>query len=268
VLTLVLPAGAAAAGGEASFSLQPSPARTPAYFIFNAQPGAKLTGTLLLANVGGASGTASLYSVDATTGANGGASYLSKTSPRRGVGRWLHLTFSQATLDPHKQALIPFTLDVPEDATPGQHLGGLVADDTAGKTDETGAKAGFQIRVQHLSIVAVEVIIAGPSKLGVRLMGVRASKRGKRQTILLGLRNTGTVMVKPTGSLLIYASHHRLVQQAQFAIDTFLPQTAIEYPVFARSRPLAAGTYTASVTLHYGNKGVTRRQATFTVAAN
>lgn len=66
-----------AAGGAASFSLQPAlydPANTTtrSYYILNLQPGAITTLGVRVLNTGTAWGSVSLYPVDATTGATGG----------------------------------------------------------------------------------------------------------------------------------------------------------------------------------------------------
>jgi WxL Interacting Protein, peptidoglycan binding domain len=261
VLVLTLAAGAAAVGGQASFSLQPSPPRTPAYFIFAAKQGQRLGGTVQLANVGSATGTALLYPVDATTADRGGVAYLARTRPRREVGRWLHLRYSRVRLKPREQALIPFTVTVPAEVRAGQHLGGIVAENLQTHTSKS-RKGGFQIRIRELAIVAVQVTLPGPTKVGVQPFNLQATIRGKREILLLGLRNTGTLMVKPIGTLLVRSADHRLVQRTQLHIDTFLPQTTIEYPIFLHGR-LPTGTYTASLTLHYGAHGTSRWHTTF-----
>jgi WxL Interacting Protein, peptidoglycan binding domain len=259
-------AGASASEDHASFSLQPSPARSPAYFVFNQAPGTEATGTLQLANVGKATGTAIIYPVDATTAERGGAAYQGRLRPRKDVGGWLRLAASRVTLKPQQQALIPFTLRVPAHSRPGDHLGGVVAEDAdeATSTHKSGQR-GFQIRVRHLTIVAVQVRLPGPNKVAVRSTGVRVGKWGNYQTIQLGMRNTGTLIIKPTGTLVVRDSHRRVMNRAPLRIDTFLPNTAIQYPVFVKGHPLPSGTYTAYVTLHYGAHSTTRWRNAFTV---
>ena len=247
--------------------MQPSPARSPAYFIFNQEPGTGVTGTVQLANVGKATGTAILYPVDAATAGRGGAAYLGRLRPRRDVGRWLHLAASRVTLKPQEQALIPFTLTVPANGRPGDHVGGIVAEDVDQPTSKHKAgQGGFQIRVRHLNIVAVEVRLPGPTKVAVHRTGLQVGKWGNYQTIQLGLRNTGTVIVKPTGTLLVLGAHHRLVKRTHLEIDTFLPRTSIQYPIFVKGPKLANGKYTALLTLHYGANSVTRWHTTFNVS--
>jgi WxL interacting protein linking bacterial and host surfaces len=260
--------GAAATGEQASFSLQPSPPRSPGYFVFPAKRGAEIAGTVQLANVGTTTGTAMLYPVDATTADRGGVAYLARARPRRDVGQWLHLAASRVSLKPHEQALVPFTVSVPANGRPGDHVGGIVAEDAAEKTSShrTGEKQ-FQIRVRHLTVVAVEVRLPGTSKVAVRPIGLQAGKWGSYQTLQLGLRNTGTLIIKPTGTLLVFGAHHTLVQRAKLQIDTFLPKTSIQYTIFLKGQKLPGGTYTASLTLHYGANSSTLWHTTFTITS-
>ena len=46
-----------------------------------------------------------------------------------------------------------------------------------------------------------------------------------------------------------------------FALDTFVPDTSIQYPVQVRGRALPAGQYHAAITLHYAGHQVSRTVA-------
>ena len=60
--------------------------------------------------------------------------------------------------------------------------------------------------------------------------------------------NIGNALVKPTGRATIFNSKGVLVETLPFTMDTFLPQTAIDYPILLK-KALAAGDYVAAVTL-------------------
>src|SRR5579859_7415458 len=132
-------ADAHAAGGQASFSMQPvvynpSNILTKSYFIFDGKAGAVEKNSIRVTNTGNVRGTANLYPVDATTAQTSGAVYLSKNSPRHDVGAWATLDVQQVTLNPGQSQIVPFRVIIPGTVRPGQHLGGIVAENTADRT--------------------------------------------------------------------------------------------------------------------------------------
>jgi hypothetical protein len=260
-------AGAAAPRPHASFSLQPFPLRTPAYFIWRAKPHQLLTGTLRLVNVGRAAGSVALYPVDATTGSSSGITYLPRSKPRRDVGRWLYLPVRRVSLRPGQVRLIAFSVRVPRTATSGEHVGGIVAEPVestvVGTHDHRGT--GFEIRFRHLTIVAVELRLPGRSRASLRASRIRVEQRGRLQTVLLALQNTGNVIVRPTGTLEIRQLARKVIRRVELTLDSFLPDTAIELPVFLPGRPLPVGTYQADLDLRYATAGRTRWRTTFSI---
>ncbi len=258
-VAVVSSGAAAAATGDASFALKPityDPAltATKSYFILVARPGAVIQDRIRIVNTGGRTGTAYLYPVDATTGVTSGAVYLSRQSPRHDVGAWIRLGRSTITLAPGADAIVPFTIRVPRSIRPGDHLGGIVAENSA-ITKSTGHGA-LQIRIKHLTIDAVELQLPGRVVARADVSGVRAGGEHGYQYVYLHLLNPGTIMIKPAGSLLIRDSHGRPVARRSLLLDTFLPRTAIDYPELLPRQALAPGRYTATVNLHTGDQTV------------
>jgi hypothetical protein len=247
----VLSLPARAAGGQPSFAVKPvkyDPAlsATKSYFILRAGPGAVISDQVRVVNTGSATGTAFLYPVDATTGQTSGAVYLSRPSPRRDVGAWVRLARAQVTLAPGASAVVPFTIRVPAGARPGDHLGGIVAENS--QVQGSRGSGALRIRIKHLTIAAVELQLPGRVLARIGATGVKAGGQQGWQYVYIHLRNTGNVMVKPSGKLVI-RSAGRIVAVRKLVLDTFVPGTEIDYPVLLPHRTLAPGTYTATVTI-------------------
>ena len=64
--------------------------------------------------------------------------------------------------------------------------------------------------------------------------------------MLVHIANTGNVLAKPRGKVTIYDKSGKAIQTLPFAMDTFLPHTAIDYPVLLK-KALPAGSYQAGV---------------------
>jgi Bacterial protein of unknown function (DUF916) len=255
VLAALACARVSAAPGQAVFALHPEhydPALqvTESYFVEKGRPGTSFTNAVRVVNTGTAPGTVLLYPVDATTGQTSGAVYLDRTKPRPGVGSWVTLGASSVTLDPGKSALVPVAVNVPAAATPGDHLGGIVGENAA--VTQGSGKGALQIRVKHLTIVAVEVQVPGPAVAAVGIAGVRAVGLHGYQFVHLHLTSPGALTTKPHGRLVVTGADGKQVASRAFKLDTFLPGTAIDYPVLLPGQVLAPGDYRAAVELTYG----------------
>lgn len=82
------------------------------------------------------------------------------TTPTDG-GSWVQID-AQATVAAGQTAIVPFTVTVPDDATPGDHPAGIVASVTSTGTDESGAQVQMMSRVGvRLHLRVTGEIVAG-----------------------------------------------------------------------------------------------------------
>ncbi len=240
---------------KAQFALSPvyydpnEPA-TQSYFIFDATPGKLIQSQVRVKNTGATPGTAHLYAVDATTGQTSGTVYLSSASPRHDVGAWLTLHATEVALAPGQSQVVGFTLVAPVDARSGQHVGGIVAEAEIQQAND--GKGALQVNVQNLTIVGVLVNLPGERTDGMKVSGVTASRQNGYQTLVLGLSNTGTSLLKPFGELIVSDAQGKQLYQAPLKLDTFLPRTSIAYPVYLSGLALDPGAYTVRLVLKYG----------------
>jgi WxL interacting protein linking bacterial and host surfaces len=255
--------------GQANFALQPvlfdpSNPLTESYFIFDSKPATIITSHVRVTNSGTAKGSASLYPVDATTGQTSGAVYLNQNDPRKDVGSWLRLSVQQVTLNPGQSQVVSYQITIPGTVRPGQHLGGIVAENLT-QSSSPQSNSAIQIKVKNLTIVAVQINLPGTPIEQLAGTGVQAGGEHSYQELLVGLSNTGTVMLKPEGTLQVTDAQGQVVKNMSLKLDTFLPQTAINYPVAITGKALGVGDYQATLTLKYGNNQVLHYSSKFTV---
>jgi hypothetical protein len=252
----------------AVFALQPvryDPAvpATRSYFVLESQPGSSVASEVRVTNAGKALGTVRLYPVDATTGATSGTVFRAEGDPRLDAGGWIALGAASLTLAPGESRIVPFTVAVPAAQRPGQHVGGIVAENAALQADQ--GTGGVQVNIRHRNIIAVQVDLPGPVVEQLEVTGAVPGGAQGAQTLLLGLRNEGTVMLKPTGTLTIRDATGMVVQRIPLALDTMLPLTAIDYPARMQDRALDVGEYEATVELTYGEQGAVRSTIRFAI---
>ena len=260
---------AAANADGPTFSLRPAqsdPARpaTKGYFILDTTPGQIIADQVVVINSGTTVGTVRLFAVDAVTGQGGGASFPDAAAPRRDVGSWIRLDRAELTLQPGEQQTVDFTVTIPAAATAGEHLGGLVALDTAIKQ---GAPGALRIDTQSRMVTAVQVNLPGQTVERLTVGGVSTGGPEGKQILLLDLRNAGNIMLRPVGSLVVTDAAGATVQDLPLKIDTFLPGDTLQYPVAVQKQALGAGQYRAKVDLTYGTSGVTSYEGDFSITA-
>lgn len=245
---LVLASSAGAATSGPVFGLRAAGNPKTGYFVYPLSPGATRTGAVVVSNVGTAAGTAHLFTADGTTGPTTGAVYKTNTAPTAS-GTWTTLSETSLRLQPGQHRTVPFTVHVPADAKPGQWVAGIAVEaKNKVATQKPGEKAHVQIKIRELTIVAVQVNVAGPPVSAFTIGNVTTGGANGFQKVFVHIANVGNLLAKPTGVVTIFSSSGTRVQALPFRMDTFLPQTAIDYPILLK-KALPAGSYRAAVRL-------------------
>jgi hypothetical protein len=270
MLTAVSPLYAQSEGP--SFSLQAISSdgtQTIPYFILDGVAGGEITGQVFVKNQGDALGTAKLYVVDAVTGQTGGTVLKMQADALVGTGSWIQLERDLVTLAPGEGQMVPFMVKVPNDARSGQHLGGIVMETVADDVDVQEAiqgEASFRVKVNTRTAVGVQINLPGTPVEKLDVLGLSIGGHDSQQIMYLNLRNSGTEMLKMTGSLQIIDAQGERLQNIRFNIDTFLPDNEISYPIYVEGEALTAGSYTADLSLRYGESvQISRQQLPLTV---
>ena len=220
------------------------------YFVYPAAAGSVVRGAVAVTNTGDLAGRVRLYAADATTGSTTGAVYLTDAAPKS-VGAWISLGSGGMRLAPGQREQVPFTVHVPRGARAGQYVGGIVAETVQERqSPKSTRRTNVQIRVRNLSIVAVEVVVPGPLVPRFSVGAATAGGAQGRQLVLIHLANDGNVLRKPQGLVTIRTTKGAVVQSIRLRLDSFLPHTAVDYPVQLK-KALAPGTYVAAVRLRY-----------------
>ncbi|WAL68359.1 DUF916 domain-containing protein [Amycolatopsis cynarae] len=135
---------------RATFGVRPATEREPdrrSAFTYSATPGARLTDYLAVSNVGEAPVTVRIYAGDAFNTPDGGFDLLASGATPVDVGAWTKPAQDTVTVAPRSVQIVPFTLTIPANATPGDHTGGIVAALTTDRTTSGGQKVALEQRV-------------------------------------------------------------------------------------------------------------------------
>jgi hypothetical protein len=191
-----------------SFAVQPSGPNGPGgrdYFIYTLKTGSVYGDTVGISNLGTETATFAVYATDARTTTDGSFSLLREEEKAKDVGTWVTLGASQYTVDPGKRVDIKFKVTIPTDATPGDHIGAIVAQRIA---DPNNPNSGIGLDVRVRIGARLYVRVDGPlnPSVAVESMAVRydapSSPFGSADAhVNYTLTNTGNVRLSPTAAL-------------------------------------------------------------------
>ena len=95
-------------------------------FDYTLDPGGQVEDALVVANHGTTPLELAVYAADGYTADSGQLDLVAKDVESTGIGAWVGADADSVTVQPGASAEVPFTVDVPDDATPGDYAGGIV----------------------------------------------------------------------------------------------------------------------------------------------
>jgi hypothetical protein len=168
-------------------------------------PGATLTDHVAIINYSLQQATFRLYPTDALNTPEGGLAFLTGTVKPVDAGSWITLPSGAHTLTlpgrkdrttPPVAAIVPFRLDVPPEASPGDHVGGMLAVLSTVSKDKNGAN----IRLDQRTASRIYIRVAGPVHPRLAIQNLKVSYSAGNLLTARGVarvtytvRNTGNV---------------------------------------------------------------------------
>ncbi|MFC9971101.1 WxL protein peptidoglycan domain-containing protein [Spirillospora sp. NPDC127200] len=259
------------ATGNGSWSVGPAnrsaaPAARP-HFALQAPPGATVRDAVRIANLTDRPLTFRLYGADAyNTPRDAGFALRTADEPARDVGAWTRLGVRSLTLPPRTAKEVPFQIAIPVNATPGEHIGGIVALNDA--VESVQRSGGARIGLRRAVAARVYLRVAGPAAPGVRADGLTVTRSepfmpflGKgRGTLRYSVANTGNLRIAPTAKVRATGAFGRTVKEwPDRRLPEILPgqSTVIDLP-WEGTPPLDAVTVRVELTAPDGVVSRTR----------
>ncbi len=216
LITLTGPPPTARAADNGTWAVFPTPPagtdkRTREYFSHEADPGAEINDSVTIANTSDEALTFRIFATDAMNTPQGGAfALLPVEREPKDVGTWMLLGKKDAardatiTVEAHQRVDIPFVLKVPEDAAPGDHVGGIVALNT--KVESVREKDKVQVGVRRSVGARMYLRVSGPLMPAMAVESVSVQRSAPlipwvsdaKAEIRYVLVNRGNVRLRPT----------------------------------------------------------------------
>ncbi|MCU0311222.1 MAG: DUF916 domain-containing protein [Acidimicrobiales bacterium] len=252
------PAGAADNGQFSVFPTAGEGANQRSFFVYNLDPGGSLKDSVTVTNSTDAPITFFLYASDVQENPDGAFALGNPDDPTSDVGAWVELPTDKITVPPQTAANIPFSLNVPTDATPGDHAGGIVALNEAVRAGDEGGDPDSNVNVAGRDGVGARIYlrVKGPVEAGLAVSSVSlstSSSTGFRfgapaaGSVSYRIVNTGNVRVSPTATARVEGLFGLGAQTLEpRALPELLPGASVEITEPVDSLP-PLGLLTASV---------------------
>ncbi|MFD0270360.1 DUF916 domain-containing protein [Streptomyces sp. NPDC127106] len=203
------PAAAADNGTWGVFPTPPAGAAVTdrAYFFHQGVAGTTISDSVTIVNSSDRERTFRVFATDAVNTPVGGAfALLPADRTPRDVGAWVALApqaASTVTVPARGRLDLPFTVRVPQDAAPGDHVGGIVALGTEVEGIQQDGKV--QVGVKRQVGARLYFRVPGPLAPGLSVEDVRVRRsapllpwvRKARATVSYALVNRGNVVIEP-----------------------------------------------------------------------
>ena len=171
-----------------------------------------------------------------------------------GVASWISLPEGPINVGADQTVEIPFTIIVPQDAAPGNHLGGIFVGPKAEKLDVIGAGIGFQV------VPLINIQISGNlvEKAEIHSFSTEKLLYGKPVVMFTTIvSNGGNVAVKPRGPIEIKNMFGKTVGSVSVNdTDGLVPPFGerVFTSEWEDDENIFLGRYIATVTLVYGQE--------------
>jgi hypothetical protein len=246
------PTATPSAGGLSGIGLNPghydpnNPA-TRSYFIPTLSPGATYKDDVQVVNGTDHAVTLIAYPVDGLTSIYSGAVYSNRGEPLQRAGAWVSVSPQPFTVPANSDYNLDFSVAVPADVIPGDHLAGVGVQLATQPTPTPGSAGGPAVTVAVRLVMGVLVKVPGQGAFHLTVSkAVISNQPGINNAyVVVSARNDGRLLGKPLLDVTLAGPggyHKQLTHQ----LDTILPTDKVDFP-FPWPDTLQVGDYDITV---------------------
>ncbi len=267
-LTLSLFTGIAFAAESGEMSIYPyewdgDNEMTKYWYIYNIDIGGSHNDNVVVENKGSNKLGIKIYPVDALTTSDGAFALENEDEEKDTIGQWVTLDKYEIDLEPGQKEIIPFTISVPEDASPGEHIGGIIMENKE-------LVEGNQLNVKTRVGVRIYQTVPGDVVKKMNIESITA--KGQYNSIWsmfydydfdYNLINEGNVQIVPTITSTLSSSLFGEIDHASEEIQgSIFPGKSITKN-FKPSKGIYFGPYTLTVTSQVDDQAPIQKSLTF-----
>jgi len=179
-------------GGKPAYPREDNP-RSKDIFIYTSPVGETLNDGVKVINNTADSKDVLVYAVDSVVSSGGTFACAQKADFIKEGGAWISLSRAELTLDSMTSEVVPFTINIPRDASVGEHSACIVIqENTAPKADTQNSGMTLSFR----SAIRVSITVPGDLIKKIEIVGLDFTKEKNGKSFLKPkIKNTGNTAI-------------------------------------------------------------------------
>ena len=223
-------------------------------------PGETIERTLTLTNFSDEDQTFYLFTRDITSVRNGGVPiFAEENADPTGyeLSSWVTLEETSLPVEAGGQVSVDVRIDVPVNASPGSHFGGVFVSVDPPELRQSGAAVGYQVAN------IISILVSGEANLSASIRQFATGRYlygAPTVDFQVRIENDGNVLVRPVGPLEVHNMFGRKVDMITFNDDRngVFPGTERDFTITWEYDGVGFGRYEAVVSPIYGTEGERR----------
>lgn len=218
-------------------------------YSYSINPGNELSDSIVITNRGSESLELGIYAADGYTNEDGQLDLNEAGATPTGVGAWVHGEGDHLSIDPGSSVEYAFTVSVPDNATPGDYVGGIL-------TSLTSSSDASQVNTDRRLGIKMALRVSGDLAPGIAVENAQPDWAGSMNpfaggdaTLSYTIRNTGNTVIAAlhgtdvSGPFGIFSSE----VQAEDDLPQLLPGETWDVTTVVHVAPMVWLTGTATV---------------------
>ncbi|MCE3203476.1 WxL protein peptidoglycan domain-containing protein [Paenibacillus sonchi] len=253
------------ASADSSFTISPIKAveEGRGYYKDTVQPGQVREYTFYLRNLKNETLPLTVYPADARPAQNGGRSFGEKEQPQTLVGSWLSPQKVQnVTLAPKEERQFSFRVKVPKSLTPGQYVGVVAAEERIPASPAKSLSQQASVAIDVVNRAGVQIVLEYKPKQSKHTMSIDAFRHdyipAGNSRLTIDLSNSGTILEKPKGKIIVRDSKNQVMYQSDYAADSIYAGTTANMVYVVNDKLLLPDTYSVYYEATFSGKTINR----------
>ena len=186
---------------------------------------------------------------------------------------WLSFEPDKIELSPRASMLIECAINVPEGATK-EHFASILFDESSLVStfkQHPGKENNITLQVIPRFTIPVYISIQGNENVSAVISDMSIAEGPTFDTLRadITLHNTGTVHIRPAGSLVLMDSRGNIAKTLRIGeCLPIFPDYKEKIPAYMAGEPIAAGSYMAVCTINIGDGKLVQRKMQFNIGAD
>lgn len=204
-----------------------------------------------------------VYPADAVPTENGGRSFSAKEDKLINVGTWLSPTgVINLDLKANETKQITYKVQVPKEIVPGQYVGVVAAEELSQDNKSNTDSKNATLAIDIVNRAGIQVVLENRIEQSTHSMSIDDFKHDYISSgfsrLTIKLSNTGTILEKPTGKIIVKKSDGEEVFVRDYQADSIYANTTADMVYHIQDKILPPADYSVYYEATFSGKTISK----------